>query len=65
MHDLVRQQCTCGDDAGPAISLAGLRQLEQAGTGDGVNVRLLTARPAVECVLAVAAAGNTAQRLTS
>jgi len=28
-----------------------LRQLEQAGTGDGVSIKLLTAHPAMESVL--------------
>ena len=55
------RQCTRGDYDGEPISLAELRQLEQAGTGDGVNVRLLTARPAIESVLEYVVAGNTAQ----
>ena len=55
------RQCTRGDDDGQPISTAELRQLEQAGTGDGVSVRLLTARPAMERVLEVVVAGNTAQ----
>ena len=36
-------------------------QLKQAGTGDGVSVRLLTARRAMEGVLEYVVAGNTAQ----
>ncbi|MEO8805251.1 MAG: Tat pathway signal protein, partial [Burkholderiaceae bacterium] len=55
------RQCTRGDYDGQAISLAELRQLEQAGTGDGVSVRLLSARPAIESVLEYVVAGNTAQ----
>ena len=55
------RQCTRGDYDGQPISPAELRQLEQAGTGDGVSVRLLTARPAMESVLQYVVAGNTAQ----
>lgn len=55
------RQCTRGDYDGQPISPAELRQLEQAGTGDGVSVRLLTARPAMESVLEYVVAGNTAQ----
>ena len=55
------RQCTRGDYDGQAISPTELRQLEQAGTGDGVSVRLLTARPAIENVLEGVVAGNTAQ----
>ncbi len=55
------RQCTRGDYDGRPISPAELRQLEQAGTGDGVAVRLLTARPAMESVLEYVVAGNTAQ----
>ncbi|MEO5629020.1 MAG: nitroreductase family protein [Thermomonas sp.] len=55
------RQCTRGDYDGQPISTAELRQLEQAGSGDGVSVRLLTARPAVESVLAYVVEGNTAQ----
>ncbi|MEO7851900.1 MAG: Tat pathway signal protein, partial [Rubrivivax sp.] len=55
------RQCTRGDYDGQPISPAELRQLEQAGTGDGVSVRLLTAHPAMESVLEYVVAGNTAQ----
>ncbi|MEO5737638.1 MAG: Tat pathway signal protein [Variovorax sp.] len=55
------RQCTRGDYDGRAISPAELRLLEQAGTGDGVSVRLLTARPTMESVLEYVVAGNTAQ----
>lgn len=55
------RQCTRGDYDGQPISPAELRQLEKAGTGDGVSVRLLTARPAMESVLEYVVAGNTAQ----
>jgi len=55
------RQCTRGDYDGQPISSAELRQLEQAGNGDGVSVRLLTARPTIESVLEYVVAGNTAQ----
>ena len=55
------RQCTRGDYDGQPISPAELRQLELAGTGDGVSVRLLTARTAMESVLEYVVAGNTAQ----
>jgi hypothetical protein len=58
---IAERQCTRGDFDAQPISPAELRQLEQAGTGDGVSVRLLTARPALESVLAYVVAGNTAQ----
>jgi hypothetical protein len=60
-HAIAERQCTRGDYDGQPISPAELRQLEQAGTGDGVSVRLLTARPAMESVLEYVVAGNTAQ----
>ena len=55
------RQCTRGDYDGQPISSAELRQLELAGTGDGVSLRLLTARPAMESVLEYVVAGNTTQ----
>jgi len=55
------RQCTRSDYDGQPISPTELRQLEQVGTGDGVSVRLLTARPAMESVLAYVVEGNTAQ----
>jgi len=55
------RQCTRGDYDGKPISAPELRQLEQAGTGDGVSIRLLTARPVMESVLEYVVAGNTAQ----
>ncbi len=47
------RQCTRGDYDGQPIS--------SAGNGDGVSVRLLTARPTIESVLEYVVAGNTAQ----
>ena len=55
------RQCTRGDYDSQPISPAELRQLQRAGTGDGVSVQLLTARPAMEGVLEYVVAGNTAQ----
>ena len=58
---IAQRQCTRGDYDGQPLSAAELRQLEQAGSGKGVSVRLLTARPAIESVLEYVVAGNTAQ----
>lgn len=55
------RQCTRGDYDGKALSNEDLRQLEQAGTGNGVRVVLLTQRSAMETVLAHVISGNTAQ----
>lgn len=55
------RQCTRGDYDGKPLSNDELGLLEQAGTGDGVHVRLLTARPAMESILEYVVAGNTAQ----
>ena len=55
------RQCTRGDYDGQPISPAELRHLEQAGSGEGVSVRLLTARPAIEKVLEYVVAANTVQ----
>ncbi|CAN5265053.1 nitroreductase family protein [soil metagenome] len=55
------RQCTRGDYDGQPISAAELRQLEQAGAGDGVRVQLLTARPKIEGVLEYVVEGNSAQ----
>ena len=58
---IAERQCTRGDYDSQPISTAELRQLERAGTGDGVSVRLLTARPDMESVLAFTLSANTAQ----
>lgn len=55
------RQCTRGDYDGKPLSSAELRVLEQAGTGRGVRVMLLTERPAMEKVLEYVVAGNTIQ----
>ena len=58
---ITQRQCPRGDHDGLPASRADLRQLELAGTGDGVSGRPLTARPAAESVLEYVVAGNTAQ----
>lgn len=55
------RQCTRGDYDGQPLSNDELRLLERAGTGNGVSIMLLTARPAMETVLEYVAAANTAQ----
>jgi len=61
LQAISERQCTRGDYDGQPISAAELRQLDQAGTGDGVSVRLLTTRPGLENVLDYVVAGNTVQ----
>ena len=58
---ITERQCTRGDYDGQAISLPELRLLAQAGTGDGVRIELITARPMMESVLEYVAAGNSKQ----
>lgn len=55
------RQCTRGDYDGRPLSTDDLRLLEQAGTGNGVRVMLLTVRPAIAKVLEYVVAANTAQ----
>ena len=55
------RQCTRGDYDGKAVSNEDLHQLEQAGTGNGVRVLLLTQRSAMETALEHVISGNTAQ----
>jgi hypothetical protein len=55
------RQCTRGDYDGKPISNHELRLLQRAGTGNGVQVMLLTERAAIEKVLEYVVAGNTAQ----
>ncbi|MES2941982.1 MAG: Tat pathway signal protein [Pseudomonadota bacterium] len=55
------RQCTRGEFDGQGLSLAELRLLEQAGTGRGVRVMLLTDKAAMEKILEYVTAGNTAQ----
>ena len=58
---ITERQCTRGDYDGQGLAPAELKLLEAAGTGEGVSVRLLTTRPAIENVLEFVVAGNTAQ----
>jgi hypothetical protein len=58
---IAERQCTRGDYDGKPLTTAELRLLEQAGTGNGVRVMLLTDRPAMEKVLEYVVSGNTAQ----
>lgn len=58
---IAERQCTRGDYDGKPLSIDELRLLEQAGTGHGVRVLLLTQRSAMEKVLDHVVAGNTAQ----
>jgi hypothetical protein len=58
---VAQRQCTRGDYDGKPLSSNELRLLEQAGTGQGVRVVLLTERAAMERVLACVVQGNTAQ----
>lgn len=55
------RQCTRGDYDGKPLAATELRLLQQAGTGSGVRVMLLTERPAMEKVLEYVVSGNTAQ----
>ena len=58
---ITTRQCTRGDYDGTPLTLEELRLMEQAGTGQGVHVMLLTERTAMEKVLAYVVEGNTAQ----
>ena len=58
---ITERQCTRGDYDGKPLSNDELRLLEQAGTGKGVRVLLLTERPVMEKVLEYVVTGNTAQ----
>lgn len=58
---ITERQCTRGDYDGKPLTTDELRLLEQAGTGNGVRVLLLTEGPAMEKVLEYVMSGNTAQ----
>ncbi len=58
---IVDRQCTRGDYDGKPVSADELRLLEQAGSGKGIRIMLLTQRPAMEKVLDYVVAGNDAQ----
>jgi hypothetical protein len=55
------RQCTRAEYDGAPVAPFELARLQQAGTGDGVHVLLLTARRALEQVLDWVLQGNTAQ----
>jgi hypothetical protein len=55
------RQCTRGDYDGKPLSAEELRLLEQAGSGPGVRMLMLTERSIMEKVLEFVVAGNTAQ----
>jgi hypothetical protein len=55
------RQCTRTEFDGKSLSIEELRLLEQAGTGDGVRILLLTDKAALEEILEYVVAGNTAQ----
>lgn len=56
-----KRQCTRGEFNGKPLSNEELKLLEQAGTGNGVRVILLTEKSAMEKVLEYVVQGNTAQ----
>ncbi len=56
-----QRQSTRGDYDGRPLVADELRQLEAAGSGNGTHVLLLTTKPAMEKVLELVVAGNTAQ----
>ncbi|MFZ2989401.1 Acg family FMN-binding oxidoreductase [Ideonella sp.] len=58
---IIQRQCTRGDYDGQAVANDALKLLEQAGTGQGVRVMLLTEPAAMERVLAYVVEANTAQ----
>lgn len=58
---IIERQCTRGDYDSQTISTNELRLLEQAGTGAGVRVMLLTERPAMEKVLEYVVSANSLQ----
>ncbi len=55
------RQCTRAEFDGTPLSTEELQTLEQAGTGDGVRVLLLTERAAMEKILEYVVEANTAQ----
>lgn len=60
-HAITERQCTRGDYDGKPIAPNELGLLEQAGTGAGVRVLLMTERSAMEQVLDFVVAANTSQ----
>lgn len=58
---IIDRQCTRGLFDGKALTTAELRALELAGTGKGVRMVLLTAKPDMEKILDLVVQGNTTQ----
>jgi hypothetical protein len=58
---IAQRQCTRGEYDGQALSSQDLALLQQAGTGNGVQIMLLTERPKIEEVLEYVVQGNTVQ----
>ena len=58
---ITQRQCTRGLYDGKALTAAELKTLELAGTGSGVSVMLLTAKPDMEKILDLVLQGNTTQ----
>ncbi len=58
---ITKRQSTRAEYDGKALSNAELKLLEQAGTGNGVELIVLTEKPAMENVLDYVIQGNTAQ----
>ena len=56
-----RRQSTRAEFDGKPLSISELGQLEQAGAGDGVSIRLLTDKAMMERILEHVVAGNTQQ----
>jgi hypothetical protein len=56
-----QRQCTRAEYDGKPVSAEDLKLLEQAGSGNGVRVLLLTDKPKMESVLEYVVQGNTAQ----
>jgi hypothetical protein len=62
LYDAIpKRQCTRGEYDGKPLSNEDLKLLEQAGTGNGVRVILLTEKTAMEKVLEYVVQSNTAQ----
>jgi hypothetical protein len=58
---IVKRQCTRAVYDGRAVAAADLQSLAAAGRGEGVDVVLLTERPAIDAVAALIVDGNTRQ----
>ena len=58
---IVKRQCTRAVYDGRAVPIPDLRSLAAAGRGDGVDIFVLTERPAIDAVAALIIEGNTQQ----